>query len=129
MGASLAACVVEDPYPGYRDYDYYYYPDVNVYFGLGSGHYFYVANNVWVRRRYLPPHIHLHPRYRRPVLIRDPRPYRFNKEHRHRFRGAHPPSRKHRLPPRAGSRRRWDENRVERERIERESTWRRRRRG
>ena len=79
LGLGLAGCVSYDtyppaparPYPG-PYYDYWYYPDVNVYFGIATGYYWYYGRNRWYRVRKLPP------RYR---LRRD----------RDRYQPKHPP--------------------------------------
>lgn len=82
-----AGCVPVDPYrpyPGTR-YDYYYYPDVNVYYGINSGYYYYFTRRRWIRSRKLPRHIILLPRYRRPIFVGRRAPYRLNREHRRRY--------------------------------------------
>ena len=145
LTGALSACV--EPYPVRRrpvryDPDYYYYPDVNVYFGIATGYYYYFDNTYWIRSRTLPRRIVLVPRYRRPIYVGHPEPHRFNREHRRRYRLAgptrphdRPPAvRRDRRPPpgarrlpREEIRRRRDENRRERKRNEHE--WRRRRDG
>ena len=85
---ALGACVPFAPYDPYQAgprYDYYYYPDVNVYYGISTGFYYYFFRNRWIRARRLPRHIVLVPRYRRPIFVGRPRPYRFNREHRRRY--------------------------------------------
>jgi len=95
VGASLSGCVVANrPYgyvhtpPGPVMYDYWYYPDVQVYYNYSSGMYFYLGTGgVWIETRTLPPtlryrlgsHISIHSRYQRP--------YREYEEHRR----AYPP--------------------------------------
>ena len=74
------------PGPPSYYYDYYYYPDVSVYFHLYSGHYWYRDRGAWINTRILPPHIHLDHRVRRPIVIRDPRPYARWHRHREEFR-------------------------------------------
>lgn len=87
----LTACTYapryDDP-PAYRS-DYYYYPSVGVYFHLFSGDYYYRDGDRWLRTRVLPRHIALDHRLRRPLVIRDPEPYRHNASHRERY--APPP--------------------------------------
>jgi len=92
-GAGLTGCVVQSkPQPSRRpvyddaNYDYYYYPDVNVYFHISTGYYYYWDRKVWVRARRLPRHYHLNHRYRRRLLIRDRHPYERNREHRREYR-------------------------------------------
>lgn len=74
------------PGPPSYYYDYYYYPDVSVYFHLYSGHYWYREREAWINTRRLPRHIHLDHRARRTIVIRDPRPYAHWHEHRDKFR-------------------------------------------
>ena len=85
----LGGCVVPAPLPPgagpVRPYDYYYYPDVNVYFAIASGFYYYPYRGRWFRRRRLPRHIVLTPRYRRPIFVGHPRPYRLNRRHLRRY--------------------------------------------
>lgn len=83
------------PVPAWH-YDYYYYPHVDVYFHVYSGYYYYVIGGAWRRTRVLPPHIHLDPRYRINLNIRDDRPYVRHSEHRR----AYPPPPQYRGDPR-----------------------------
>ncbi len=66
-------------------YDYYYYPHVDVYFHIYSGHYWYRDGPYWRRVRRLPPHIHLHPRYRVVLRVYDEYPHRRYDEHRKEY--------------------------------------------
>ena len=88
LALGLSSCVVYDrPYgPGYAHsspppagiayYDYWYYPDVQVYFDIDRRVYFYLSNSRWVEVRVLPPslrarlggYIPLHSRYRQPYV-------------------------------------------------------------
>lgn len=83
------------PRPAWH-YDYYYYPHVDVYFHVYSGYYYYVVGGAWNRARALPPHIHLDPRYRVSLSIRDDRPYVQHPQHRR----AYPPPPQFRADPR-----------------------------
>lgn len=94
LAPGLAACTYREyeghgvwyRYP-YGYYDYYYYPDVNVYFHLRSGYYYYPRNGVWIRSRDLPDHYHLKPAFRRRLVIRHPNPYEHNVDHRREWQG------------------------------------------
>lgn len=77
--------------PRYADappygYEYYYYPNVGVYFHLISGDYYYRDRDHWSRVRVLPPSILLDHRLRRTVVIKEREPYhhfdRYREEHR-----------------------------------------------
>jgi len=83
----------------YRDYDYYYYPDVNVYFHILTGWYWWHDGGAWRRARTLPRHIHVRPERRHRMVIRDREPWRRNHEHRREYRAF-------RDGPRDGPRRR-----------------------
>ena len=89
LGFGLAGCTYDGDYPTRRrisypapDYGYYYYPDVNVYFHIITGFYYYHHGSVWHRSRRLPRHFHLNRHHRRRLYIREPRPYDRNREHR-----------------------------------------------
>lgn len=107
FGLSLSACVVQSGppragyvYPGPPAsvvyFDYWYYPDVQVYFDTGRGLYFYYSNNRWIETRVLPPywrarlgaHVRIHSRYNRPYI-----------EHGAHSRNYPPPApKKYRIP-------------------------------
>jgi len=40
---------------GYTDVQYYYLPDIDVYYDINTGQYIYLNNNNWVRATALPP--------------------------------------------------------------------------
>lgn len=88
-------------------YDYYYYPDVDVYYHLYLGHYYYRAGRNWVKVRVLPRHIYLDHHYRIPVHVTYEAPYAKHAEHREKYR---PPGK-----PRVNR----DEDRAARDRMER----------
>ena len=73
-----------DDRPAYRS-DYHYYPSLGVYFHLFSGDYYYRDGDRWLRTRVLPRHIVLDHRLRRPLVIREPVPYRHHASHRERY--------------------------------------------
>ncbi len=109
--APLSACFVAAPVRTDWGHDYYFYPDVNVYFGLATGYYYYPVNRRWIRARRLPPHIHLRPAYRRRLLVRGLNPYRYNTQHRRRF-PLHRQTRNVRVRPDRFGRPRRDPQRV-----------------
>ena len=93
IGASISGCVVHSEPPHKqrpvhveRDYDYYYYPNVNVYFHISSGFYYYWHRDIWVRARNLPRQYHLNHGHRKRLRIRDRHPYTRNHEHRREHR-------------------------------------------
>lgn len=67
--------------------DFYFYPDVSVYFGIHSGLYYYRPHGSWIMVRTLPKDIHLH-RDHRVELKRLPRdrPYENYRDHHDRYR-------------------------------------------
>jgi hypothetical protein len=85
FGSGLAACTYPEYYPQDLNYGYYYYPNVNVYFHIDTGYFYYRTGSAWHRSRSLPRHIHLDRRHRRRLSIREPRPYDRNREHRRRY--------------------------------------------
>jgi len=92
LGFGLVGCVYYEDYPQEQIYsypssyyDYYYYPDVNVYFHIHTGYFYHQDGGAWRRSRSLPRHIHLSRRHRRRVSIRGQRPYDRNREHRRRY--------------------------------------------
>lgn len=87
----IAGCVYVPPYddrPGYA-YDYYYYPQVGVYFHLFSGDYYFRDGRHWVHKRVLPSRFYLDYRDRRPLVIRDETPYRYHDQHHQQHRESY----------------------------------------
>jgi hypothetical protein len=76
-------------YPPHH-YDYYYYPDVDVYFHIYSGWYYYRDHRHWRRVRRLPHHIHLRPHHRHRLRIWDSEPWYRHEEHRRRYAPSRP---------------------------------------
>lgn len=94
LAPGLNACVPAHQYVADSDsdyarpshhYDYYYYPQVGVYFHLHSGHYFYRKNQVWLRVKVLPKHLYLDHRDRRHLVIRNARPYLKYQQHKKQY--------------------------------------------
>lgn len=67
-------------------YDYYYYPDQQVYFEISSGYYWLHDHDRWQRVRYLPSHLRLHEHERVHIRLDTDRPHRHAAEHRERYR-------------------------------------------
>ncbi|MFC6671792.1 hypothetical protein [Marinobacterium aestuariivivens] len=65
--------------------DFYFYPNVGVYFSIRSGDYWYRPHGHWTRVRTLPSHIHLQPRHRVKLRLDHDRPYRHYDDHRRRY--------------------------------------------
>lgn len=91
----------DDPY--YADrywpqdrYDYHYYPDVNVYFHVSTGFYFYRDHHhKWHKVHRLPVHIHLNHHNRQHLHIKHEKPYREHSPH-HRPHEYQRPNKYHR---------------------------------
>lgn len=66
-------------------YDYYYYPNVDVYFDLSLGYYYYRSSKHWARTRALPKHIYLDHRYRKSLHMEHKTPYVKHPEHRQKY--------------------------------------------
>lgn len=88
----LGACVVDPNYKGPPVHthaphfnDYYYYPNVDVYFDLSLGYYYYHPGKNWVQVRVLPKHIYLDYRQRIPLHMEQKTPYVKHPEHREKY--------------------------------------------
>jgi len=93
----LSSCVVYDrPYgPGYGRpvppaagvvyYDYWYYPDAQVYFDVNRRVYFYFSNQRWVETRVLPTYWQSKLHNYVPIHSQHQRPYIEYKEHSHKY--------------------------------------------
>ncbi len=66
----------------YSPYDYYYYPNVSVYFHVSSGYYYYRDGINWLRVRTLPARFYLNDRDRVRIVINSSKPYNQYREHR-----------------------------------------------
>jgi hypothetical protein len=60
---------------------------MDVYFHIYTGWYYYRSGGIWWRTRTLPPQVHLDPRYRKRIVVRNEPPYRRPPEPRE----AYPP--------------------------------------
>ncbi len=115
---TMSACVSNPPryqasvtyssVPGgyYEPWGYYYYPDVQVYFHVSTGDYFYLSGRRWLRTRVLPTYIHLDSHDRVKLRIENERPYLHHRQHVERYR-----PRPHYRPTPQQDRREREENR------------------
>ncbi len=78
---------------GYDHADYYYMPDIGVYYDVPAHQYVYLSGNVWVRRSSLPYQYHDYDLYHGyKVVVNQPRPWRHDGDFRNRYavyRGRH----------------------------------------
>jgi len=71
---------------GYDHADYYYMPDIGVYYDVPSHQYIYMDNNVWVRHTYLPERWRGYDLYHGyKVVINRPRPWVHDADVRARY--------------------------------------------
>lgn len=71
---------------GYDHADYYYMPDIGVYYDVPAHQYVYLSNNVWVRRAYLPPTYSNYDIYHGyKVVINRAEPWRYDHDYRVRY--------------------------------------------
>ena len=69
--------------------DYYYYPEIEVYFDVHAGLYLYYASNGWVRSRYLPSYCddyNINRGYRVQLDYHGQRPYTHYHEHKVKYK-------------------------------------------
>ncbi|MGV3588497.1 MAG: hypothetical protein ACO1OF_15940 [Adhaeribacter sp.] len=68
---------------GYDYVDYYYLPDIDMYYHVPTQQYVYLVNRRWVIARVLPPHLRGYDFYRGyKVVINEPRPYLYHDRYR-----------------------------------------------
>jgi hypothetical protein len=77
---------------GYDRADFYYFPDLNVYYDVNSSIFYYLSGSRWVSNRHLPSRYNRYNFYKlhKVVLNNGPRPWLRNRDHRReymRFRG------------------------------------------
>jgi hypothetical protein len=73
---------------GYDHADYYYLPDIGVYYDVPTHEYIYRSNGAWVRRRELPQrwsNYDLYHGYK--VVLNQPRPWRHDADIRAKYAG------------------------------------------
>jgi len=76
-------------YPAASRWDYYYYPDEEVYYNSSTGYYFYLDNGVWMSSITLPSRFILDHGYRYQIRIQNERPYVYHKQHREKYHPRH----------------------------------------
>jgi hypothetical protein len=78
---------------GYDHADYYYMPDIGVYYDVPAHQYIYLNNGAWVRQAYLPTRYRNYDVYHGyKVVINQPRPWVHDNVYRTRYvgyRGRH----------------------------------------
>jgi len=68
---------------GYDYVEYYYFPDLDMYYHVPTQEYVYLVNGRWVFSRILPPYYSNYDFYRGyKVVINDPRPYLYHDRYR-----------------------------------------------
>src|SRR5581483_6894275 len=73
---------------GYDHADYYYMPDIGVYYDVPAHVYVYPVNGVWVRRTYLPYRYRDYDLYHGyKVVVNEPRPWIHDDVYRVRYAG------------------------------------------
>src|SRR6185312_1578924 len=73
---------------GYDHADYYYMPDIGVYYDVPVHQYVYLDNGVWVHRAYLPARWHNYDVYHGyKVVVNRPNPWRYDRDYRVRYAG------------------------------------------
>ncbi|MDH6353872.1 hypothetical protein M2132_000189 [Dysgonomonas sp. PH5-45] len=72
---------------GYDYVDYYYLPDIDVYYGVNTGLFYYWHGRRWVSARYLPYSYHHYDLFRMYKVVLNTRdPWIHNHRHRHDYR-------------------------------------------
>jgi len=97
----------------YNPYDYYYYPNLSVYFHISSGYYYYREGTNWRRVRTLPSRYSLDSRNRVQVVIKSGKPYVKHDTHRTRYttRPYYKPNNKRNIIERKSNSNRYRNNR------------------
>lgn len=72
---------VGTPAPHYDPYQYYYYPDAEVYFDISRNVYFYFYGGRWIMSARLPRHIHIEIDDRVTLELDTDRPYSHHPRH------------------------------------------------
>jgi len=71
---------------GYDYVDYYYLPDIEVYYNVPRQKYIYMEDGNWVTRSYLPPRYRDYDMYNaRKVVINEPRPYLHHQDYKAKY--------------------------------------------
>ncbi|HTD39347.1 MAG TPA: hypothetical protein VK671_01915 [Mucilaginibacter sp.] len=73
---------------GYDHADYYYMPDIGVYYDVPVHQYVYLNNGVWVHQAYLPVRYRDYDIYHGyKVVVNRPEPWRYDGDYRSRYAG------------------------------------------
>jgi hypothetical protein len=73
---------------GYDHADFYYMPDIGVYYDVPAHQYVYMSHNVWVRQAYLPDRWRGYDVYHGyKVVINRPEPWRHDADYRVKYAG------------------------------------------
>lgn len=69
---------------GYDYVEFYYFPDINIYYDIMNSMFFYKARNTWVSSRYLPNTYRRYDLYGmyKVVINNQPQPWMYNKTHK-----------------------------------------------
>ncbi len=74
---------------GYDYVDYYYLPDIDVYYYVPTQRYVYFNDGLWISRPYLPARYKGYNMYNtRKVVINEAKPYLHNTEYRTKYRST-----------------------------------------
>jgi hypothetical protein len=74
---------------GYDYVEYYYMPDIQVYYNVQRHRYVYMEHNHWVSRSYLPQRHRNYDVYNaRKVVINEPKPYLHHHNNHQRYSGS-----------------------------------------
>ena len=95
---------------GYDRADFYYFPDLNIYYDVNSSMFYYLSGSRWASNRYLPSRYSRYDFYKmhKVVMNNGPRPWLRNRDHRReymRFRGD-----RSQTPIRLSNNRRYDQS-------------------
>jgi hypothetical protein len=95
---------------GYDRADFYYFPDLNIYYDVNSSVFYYLSGSRWASNRYLPSRYSRYDFYKmhKVVMNNGPRPWLRNRDHRReymRFRGD-----RSQTPIRLSNNRRYDQS-------------------
>ena len=95
---------------GYDRADFYYFPDLNIYYDVNSSMFYYLSGSRWASNRYLPNRYSRYDFYKmhKVVMNNGPRPWLRNRDHRReymRFRGD-----RSQTPIRLSNNRRYDQS-------------------
>jgi len=78
---------------GYDHVDYYYLPDMDMYYYVPHHKYIYWENGHWLSRSGLPPRYKNYDMYNaRKVVINEPKPYLHNETYRVKYESSYGPS-------------------------------------